>query len=108
MRPEPEAELEGEVFEHEGFRGEDLAGLRTKNCTFHGCDFSNARLNGSEHAGSDFANSVFENANLFGAAFTDCRLLGASFPGAVVTGLPPRDSSRRRLTRSASRSASGT
>jgi len=87
MRPRPEAELEGEVFENERFRGEDLAGLRTKNCTFNGCDFSNARLNGSEHVGSDFANSVFENANLFGAAFVDCRLLGASFPGAVLTGV---------------------
>ena len=42
MRPEPEAELEAEIFENEAFRGEDLAGLRTKNCTFHGCDLQPA------------------------------------------------------------------
>ena len=68
-------ELENEALESESFRGEDLAGLRTTNCTFHACDFTNARLNGSEHTGSDFANSIFENVNLFGATFDRWKLV---------------------------------
>ena len=79
MRPAPDTELEGEVFENESFRGEDLSGLLTRNCVFHACDFGNAKLNGSEHVGSDFANSRFEAANLFGATFEECRLLGCDF-----------------------------
>jgi fluoroquinolone resistance protein len=87
MRPEPAAELENEVYERESFRGLDLSGLRTTHCTFHECDFTLARLNGSEHAGSDFANSLFESANLFGVHFADCRLVGATFVAATLTGL---------------------
>jgi hypothetical protein len=34
VRPEADAELENEVFEHESFRGLDLSGLRTKRCRF--------------------------------------------------------------------------
>ena len=49
MKPE----LENETFENESFRGEDLSELRTRNCTFHACDFSNARLNGSAHVGTE-------------------------------------------------------
>src|SRR3954466_10140859 len=77
MRPERDAELENAVFENESFRGHDLSGLRTTGCTFRECDFTLAQLNGSEHAGSDFANSTFESANLFGASFAECRLVGA-------------------------------
>ena len=48
MRPEPDAELENEVYENESFRGQDLSGLRTSGCTFRACDFTLARINGSE------------------------------------------------------------
>src|SRR5947209_5766406 len=87
MRPEPDAELESEVYENESFRGLDLSGLRTTRCTFLACDFTLAQVNGSEHVGTDFANSTFESANLFGASFAECRLVGASFAGATLTGL---------------------
>ena len=69
------------------FRGVQMGEAQIRDCQFEECDFTGARMNALECAQSSFSNCVFTSAYLFLARFDTCRLLGASFAEADLSGL---------------------
>src|SRR5689334_20983163 len=84
--------LEGSVirscrFVQCSFRSTRWIEVVTDRCEFEECDFTGARLGSSVHQHSSFLNCKFIDADLYGARFDGCRMVGSNFVGANVSDL---------------------
>ena len=61
--------------------------LTTDHCQFSDCDFTAAGMNASQHNASAFTNGNFTYANLFGAIFRECKMIGSNFVETVLGGI---------------------
>lgn len=75
------------TFDHCDFRGVNMQDMVTRGCTFQNCNFSFAKLSGSRHRNTAFLNCQFYTADLFAAAFHDCKCMGSGFLDTVLTGI---------------------